>query len=45
VFGARGGVGAELGPQIFMEATFFISEETDDNINGASVGLFLGYRF
>ncbi len=45
VFGARGGFGLELGPAIFAEAVFFMSEDTDTGINGSSAGLFLGYRF
>lgn len=44
VFSGRGGVGLELGPRIFTEATLFLG----DNANGLrpdALAIYLGYRF
>ncbi|MBX3118323.1 MAG: hypothetical protein KF784_04600 [Fimbriimonadaceae bacterium] len=45
VFGARVGVGKNLGPNIFAEASFFWSDKIRGDLHANSIGFSLGYRF
>lgn len=44
VLGVRGGIGADLGPNIFAEATLYLSAG-DHSYHTNAVGVYLGYRF
>lgn len=44
VIGARGGLGVNLGPNIFAEATVYLSSG-DQSYHTSGVGVYLGYRF
>jgi hypothetical protein len=45
VFGARGGLGVELGPNIFAEGTLYWSDKTAGDITNLGTGIYLGYRW
>jgi hypothetical protein len=45
VFGGKVGLGKEFGPNIFGEATLYLSEENKFGFNAASIAFWLGYRF
>ncbi|MFN3684304.1 MAG: hypothetical protein ACK41F_10290 [Fimbriimonadaceae bacterium] len=44
-FGARAGLGLDLGPNIFAEGTLFWSDTSTGGIDGTGIGLYLGYRW
>ncbi len=43
--GAKVGFGKEFGPNIFGEATFFMSRQSSGGVNAASFGAYIGYKF
>ncbi|MCX7799670.1 MAG: hypothetical protein N2109_04935 [Fimbriimonadales bacterium] len=44
-FGARAGIGIDLGPHVFAEGTFFWSDTSTGGIDGTGIGVYLGYRW
>ena len=45
VLGARGGVGVDLGPNVFLEGTLFWSDRSTGDIWNIGTGFYLGYRW
>jgi hypothetical protein len=45
VFGARAGLGMDLGESIFVEGTFFWSDRSTGNVYNIGTGFYLGYRW
>jgi hypothetical protein len=45
VWGARAGVGMNLGQHIFSEATIVFGGQARGNVTPTAVGLYIGYRF
>ncbi len=45
VFGARFGVGKNLGESIFVEGAFLWSDKSRGNVRATSLGFYIGYRF
>lgn len=43
--GVRGGVGYNLGPNIFTELTGFLTTASSGGVRPSGVGLYIGYRF
>lgn len=45
VFGARAGVGVDLGPNVFLEGTYYWSDESSGNVSNIGAAFYLGYRW
>jgi hypothetical protein len=45
VFGARGGIGIDLGTNIFLEGTYYWSDASTGNVSNIGTAFYLGYRW